>query len=135
MSELFMNTSKVLKDELVTELQKQNSLLINEKNKSDNILIGSKVRILEHIYNTGQNIQRETDGVLISIEDTRLCSQPGATAILSGTTTYTTCKGCGGCLGAVHSLAARWVLLTTWTHSRSSSLSDTQRAFFPNLLN
>lgn len=63
-----MNVSKVLRDVLVCELQKQNNFL--RKNHSNNTY-GMKVRVIEHVTDPSGNIQEETEGYLYNIESCR----------------------------------------------------------------
>jgi len=68
MSNLFIDTCKVLRDNLVVELQKQNNFLRNNLNKD---FIGSKVKILRHGIDHYGNVQEEAKGILVKLEGGR----------------------------------------------------------------
>tara|TARA_B100000524_G_scaffold168307_1_gene86076 strand:+ start:752 stop:1084 length:333 start_codon:yes stop_codon:yes gene_type:complete len=67
MSELFTAASNVLKDNTIIDLKNENAFLKRENIK--NILIGSKVRVLEHRYHGGQYNQEEVEGIIMSIDE------------------------------------------------------------------
>jgi len=54
-----MSTSKVLRDLLVCELQKQNNYLRNERKFNKKY----KVKVIEHVINPSGTIQEETIGI------------------------------------------------------------------------
>ena len=67
MSELFMSTSKVLRDILVCELQKQNNYL----RRKDKFNRKYKVKVIEHVINPSGAMQEETIGYVHHIESCR----------------------------------------------------------------
>lgn len=71
MSDLFINTSKVLRDNLVLELKANNNFLRNYLAKNNNNpLFGYKVTIEQHHIAMMQNvIFPQTNGILLSIND------------------------------------------------------------------
>jgi len=72
MTELFQATSRVLRDELVSELKSQNIFLRNQIHMQSipkNIIQGAKVRIAHPPHNFAINITHNTRGIIIDYID------------------------------------------------------------------
>ena len=69
MDNLFIKTSKILRDNWIVELQKDNDFL---KNKLSNInlnpFFGHKVNIKEHAFGMGTNFISKTPGIIYNID-------------------------------------------------------------------
>ena len=69
MNKLFTKTSKVLRDNWVIELQKDNDFLRNKlSNINVNPFFGYKVNIKEHAFGMGTNFISETQGIIYNID-------------------------------------------------------------------
>tara|TARA_A100001011_G_C14219355_1_gene803581 strand:+ start:490 stop:813 length:324 start_codon:yes stop_codon:yes gene_type:complete len=69
MDKLFTQTSKVLRDNWVIELQKNNDFLKNKlSNINVNPFFGYKVIIKEHAYGMGSNFISRTNGVIYNLD-------------------------------------------------------------------
>lgn len=71
MSDLFMKTSKVLRDNIVTDLQKENDFLKNTFHNFSNQIIGCKVKVLQFVIDPSGTIQPECIGKLLKIDNHR----------------------------------------------------------------
>ncbi len=71
MTELFIKTSRVLRDSVVTELKKENDFLKNYFYDLEIKLKGVNVKVKQHVTDPSGNIQIETMGKLIKIENYR----------------------------------------------------------------
>jgi len=68
MNHLFTQTSQVLRDNWIIELQKNNVFLKKTlSNINLNPFFGYKVKIKEHAYNMGNDFIQETYGILYNI--------------------------------------------------------------------